>query len=299
MDDENFNRWTVKDLKEYLLQYDIVMKDIKGTGKNGNVVKNDLIHAIKKLHKNDMLQNDVSFIGLDDLPNLNNDILINIAIKLPIDDVQQLTMTNKDFYNIYSSPSFWVNKYNYDNLPLLEKHEHIADWINDYKATKNAKDLIWLNKTEADTLNSYPEIIIQVNNPTQKQVYSIPLPNDIKNNLSDKFINYPYPMKQYRVILGTDVGFIMLNLYFDRKPIEKIVQLRSHNNTPDDIFKIVKFIFLNERNDNLRISDGIGISYNTSNISKYVLNTYSDIINLRKTLMSQHNINFELKEITD
>lgn len=298
MDDENFNRWTVKDLKEYLLQYDVTTRDIEGTGKNGNVVKNDLIYAIKKLHEND-INNDVSFIRLDDIPNLNNDILINIAIKLPIDDVQQLTMTNKDFYNIYSSPIFWVNKYNYDNLPLLEKHKNISDWINDYKATKNAKDLIWLNKTEADILNKDPEFILQVNNPTQKQVYSIPLPNDIKNNLSDKFINYPYPLKQYRVILNSDDGLIILNLYFDRHPIEKIIQLRSYNNTPDDIFKIVKFIFLNE--NNLRVSDIIGRSYGTDtpSIYKYLLKSDFDIINLRKAFMSQHNINFELKEIAD
>lgn len=38
---DNFNTWTVNELKEYLLQYDITTDDIKGTGVNGRVVKKD------------------------------------------------------------------------------------------------------------------------------------------------------------------------------------------------------------------------------------------------------------------
>lgn len=50
MEQENFNKWSVKDLREYLLQYDIIDEDIKGTGKNGNIIKSDLVHTAKKLN---------------------------------------------------------------------------------------------------------------------------------------------------------------------------------------------------------------------------------------------------------
>ena len=37
----DFKSWTINDLKEYLLQHDIIIK--KGSGKNGSVLKQDLI----------------------------------------------------------------------------------------------------------------------------------------------------------------------------------------------------------------------------------------------------------------
>lgn len=43
--------WFVPELKEYLLQYNITPKDIKGSGKNGNVVKKDLVRTAKKISK--------------------------------------------------------------------------------------------------------------------------------------------------------------------------------------------------------------------------------------------------------
>ena len=47
----DFDSWLVPELKEYLLQYNITPKDIKGSGKNGNVVKKDLVRTAKKTSK--------------------------------------------------------------------------------------------------------------------------------------------------------------------------------------------------------------------------------------------------------
>ena len=46
---ESFDDWTILELKDYLLQHDILIKDING--KNGNVVRKDLIKAVKKIHQ--------------------------------------------------------------------------------------------------------------------------------------------------------------------------------------------------------------------------------------------------------
>ena len=51
MNSYDFHRWTVKELRAYLLQYDIHIKDIQGTGKNGNVIKEDLIRTINEIEE--------------------------------------------------------------------------------------------------------------------------------------------------------------------------------------------------------------------------------------------------------
>lgn len=52
-----FESWLVSELKELLLQYNITPKDIKGTGKNGNVVKKDLVRTAKKITKISPIKN--------------------------------------------------------------------------------------------------------------------------------------------------------------------------------------------------------------------------------------------------
>ena len=45
----DYDRWLVKDLKELLLSRDINLKTIKGSGKNGNVIKADLVREAELL----------------------------------------------------------------------------------------------------------------------------------------------------------------------------------------------------------------------------------------------------------
>lgn len=57
---EDFNKWSVSDLKEYLLQYDITAKDIQGSGKNGNVIKTDYIFAARQIGEtNDSISKEI------------------------------------------------------------------------------------------------------------------------------------------------------------------------------------------------------------------------------------------------
>lgn len=51
MESVDFRRWTVKELKYYLTQYDVDMRDIEGTGANGNITKADLINAIEDIEE--------------------------------------------------------------------------------------------------------------------------------------------------------------------------------------------------------------------------------------------------------
>ncbi len=48
---EDFSSWTVPYLKELLLQYGIDTRYMKGSGKNGNMIKKDYIKLSKKYVK--------------------------------------------------------------------------------------------------------------------------------------------------------------------------------------------------------------------------------------------------------
>ncbi len=80
--EENYNKWLVNDLTEYLLQHNITKTDIKGTGKNGNVIKADLVRASKKVSKLHTLNiNTVEKNTYDIIPQ---DVIPQIFDNLPI-----------------------------------------------------------------------------------------------------------------------------------------------------------------------------------------------------------------------
>lgn len=49
MQEEDFSKWTIPELKELLLQYDINTEYMKGSGKNNNMIKKDYIKISKKI----------------------------------------------------------------------------------------------------------------------------------------------------------------------------------------------------------------------------------------------------------
>ena len=106
---EDFNQWLVADLKNLLLQYDIL--PTKGTGKNGNVIKADLLRAVKKLKLNDMLKN---VIDKYDIPNLPEDIMMEILSKADINTIEQYCYTKK-YQKICHDVNYWISLFERDN----------------------------------------------------------------------------------------------------------------------------------------------------------------------------------------
>lgn len=124
MELEDFSKWKVNELKEYLLQYDITPKDIKGTGKNGNIVKNDLLKAIKKLNKN-ITKNPQNFTIPEELSNAtsfqftgNNDVDIHILRNLSSYELANLCTTNK-----------YIQKLCYHDKLINAKIKPIIDYV--------------------------------------------------------------------------------------------------------------------------------------------------------------------------
>lgn len=124
-----FDSFLVSELKEFLLQYDITIRDIKGTGKNGNVLKKDLIRKAKKVS---------NIIIYNDLPT---DIMKEILLVSDIDTIKNICLTQKHF-NLCYDYQFWKLIFDRDHLPLYEKQDSYMDYINIYhKMSKIVKEV--------------------------------------------------------------------------------------------------------------------------------------------------------------
>lgn len=123
MEQEDFNKWLVSDLKTLLLQYDIEDSDIKGSGKNGNVLKKDYIQAISKINFNPLKSNQI-----------NKDIWYNILLQLDYKDLKNTCLTDKNAVHVCNNKAFWENKFKYDGLILIGKvPQTLEEWRKKYK----------------------------------------------------------------------------------------------------------------------------------------------------------------------
>lgn len=93
MEEENFSKWTVKDLKEYLLQYDIITKDIKGSGKNGNVLKQDLIYTAKTIGKQHVITN-------HNKAEIPDDVVVELVKHMKTYDRLEFCSTDKHIHTL-------------------------------------------------------------------------------------------------------------------------------------------------------------------------------------------------------
>lgn len=108
MEKENYDKWNVKKLEEFLSQHDINTKDIKGTGKNKKVVKNDLIHAIKNLSNKNVI-NTQAMIHTELNDVLPNDILYQILLESSYQDINNMCDVNKRLHLLCLDKNLWKN----------------------------------------------------------------------------------------------------------------------------------------------------------------------------------------------
>lgn len=114
---ENYNKWLVADLKNLLLQYDI---KVKGSGKNGNILKKDYIRMAKTI-KDDCIE-----------INLDENIWYNIMLHMGVDELKNIYLVNKIVNHVCQNSHFWVNKFNHNHLTLKTIPLTINEWIKEY-----------------------------------------------------------------------------------------------------------------------------------------------------------------------
>ena len=217
---------------------------------------------------------------------LNHDMLMEIAINLDINDIQNICQTDQEFLNICSTQQFWINKYHHDHLPLLSKQNNIKDWIKDYVATKHTVNLLWLNKKESKILNK--DIGIHLMFETSDLENSL-LPADVKHKLlasegsclvqsTDHTGKEVYIQIDYNI--GSEQSYMLYNL------------------GEDFIFENIKYVFLSHIKyiaDANHISYGPDLQNNMLNVDRWYLENHPDVMILRRSLLRQYNLDFGLE----
>jgi hypothetical protein len=87
---------------------------------------------------------------------MNKDIWIEIILWLPIDDINSLSLVNKNYYTWCQDIYMWQQKFIHDNLKIKTPQQTICTWINEYKTIKKVID------TVNDILSYNMEILINL-----------------------------------------------------------------------------------------------------------------------------------------
>jgi hypothetical protein len=182
----DFKSWTINDLKEYLLQHDIIIK--KGSGKNGNVLKQDLIKKMKKMEPVK-----IQFTIFNTLPV---EILEEILYNLDINSISS-------YFSIkslrYTNHALWKKIYMRDKLPYYEQNT-VGKHIQSYYCIKNIKSQVDI-------------VFKMIQNEKIKHISVI---SDISNKYINRdglfhiYINqdsYIITLYHYDILLETDVKY--------------------------------------------------------------------------------------------
>ena len=148
MEADNFNQWLLSDLKQLLLQYNITVADIEGTGKNGNVIKKDYVRTASLLTIKDNYQ------------DINEDIWFNIMLHLKYKDLKNTCLTDKMAIKVCNNITFWKKKFELENLEIVLPPKTLKEWIKKYKiastAAYQANEIINLFKKDPEnTIETY------------------------------------------------------------------------------------------------------------------------------------------------
>src|SRR5438445_3529228 len=141
-------------LKELLLKRGVSDKDIKGSGKNGNVLKSDREKHYKKIQKStqtksklitvkdkqytedmlyEMIQYYESRFNIKQ-PYINNDALYTLLLNTDINEIKNTCSINRLNSSICSQKQFWELKFNHDNIPFITNKDftNVNDWVKEY-----------------------------------------------------------------------------------------------------------------------------------------------------------------------
>lgn len=216
---EDFSSWTIPYLKELLLQYGIDTRYMKGSGKNGNMIKKDYIKLSKKYVK----YQDVNPKYVTQLPN-------EMWEEILLQSDENLCLLNKQTVSICQSKEFWYKKFASQDLPIdwVEKDLTLSDLVKHYHKLLFAKNyshrLIELFK---HLHQLYPNEYFSIFSYSQEiGNYTKVFPNHIKQLNRLEAVKERHEDSQY-------VSFIML--FADN---ENLVQFDLQDDQGDDVLGI-------------------------------------------------------------
>lgn len=74
------------------------------------------------------------------MENLPLEIVQNILLTAPAEELTSLCSVSKNFYDLCSSRAFWVQRFRDDNLPMLRQGTDFSSWYRIYMNSLNAKE---------------------------------------------------------------------------------------------------------------------------------------------------------------
>jgi len=126
----DFDLWIVSDLKDYLYQHDITLKDIRGSGQNGNVIKKDLIRAAKKITK-------IKTQKPAEFPITLSDVIPTIVKNLNITTQRSLNQYYHQQYPIRDILyEFIIKNYKYNDIEDIKNYFDTYDNFKKYQKEK-------------------------------------------------------------------------------------------------------------------------------------------------------------------
>lgn len=94
---------------------------------------------------------------------LTHDEVYQIMLRMDIDDIQVLCLTNKEYGKICSNDQFWMMLFKQHGLKIYNHQDSMTNWIKEYKkvfnATREADDLLRVIKTAKISYLYFPRYI--------------------------------------------------------------------------------------------------------------------------------------------
>ena len=126
---------------------------------------------------------------------LPNELIYDIITKLNIDEIESWCFSNKRAQQLCNNQQLWVNKFNYDGLPIFTIQTSAAQWIQEYKKTSkiinkvnNLFELINHELYNEDLLKqniSLGKVILQIIFNFNEDLVSL-LPQEFSNKINKK-----------------------------------------------------------------------------------------------------------------
>lgn len=129
------------------------------------------------------------------------DIRKNILLRLPTDQLINACVTDQLAYQICSDEVFWIQKFDNENLPIINAGTNIAEWIEEYshvKRTITSANLLIKNiKNGAYDRN---DIYVSFNSLSSADILHIP-------EIDTNFINLVYDryLLEAKLLADSDV----------------------------------------------------------------------------------------------
>ncbi|HSW76974.1 MAG TPA: hypothetical protein VLG50_08000 [Candidatus Saccharimonadales bacterium] len=228
------------------------------------------------------------------------DVDVRILLDLDIQSLSNQCFVNKYANRFCSKQQFWINKYNHDQLPIFKPYPTtIKQWIDDYKLTLEASNILLVNEIELTKKNP---IDIRVDNLERfyDKVSKLPIPDQFKSIIQSRVGNYIHKFSNHTLqfqYINHDNYLLHFNSYSKIEDDE----YNESNINRDDAIKILKgilntkLIFTDDAiilkgilNTKLIITDNDLLPYQQNEVYEYIdeytPNYIINIINNRKKI---------------